>query len=185
MKNWIKAVLILVISCGTVLFPKSIEARSGCCSHHGGVCGCGCCDGTPLSATCAPYYPNCGGNNSVVVKPTSVRKSTSTPKPTRVPTIKPTKRLTMVPTAIPTKKPTPTITPSATATQTISPTPTPTEIPTSTATLTPTNTPTVIPIKTEISPTIAPTITIMPTITPTPTPALTFWQKILRLFNRK
>jgi hypothetical protein len=32
------------------------EARSGCCSHHGGVCGCGgtnaaCCDGT-FSPTC-------------------------------------------------------------------------------------------------------------------------------------
>ncbi len=36
-----------------------VDARSGCCSHHGGVCGCGCCDGTPLSATCAPYYPQC------------------------------------------------------------------------------------------------------------------------------
>ena len=35
------------------------EARSGCCSHHGGVCGCGCCDGSSLSAKCAPYYPEC------------------------------------------------------------------------------------------------------------------------------
>ena len=25
----------------------------------GGVCGCGCCDGSSLSATCAPYYPEC------------------------------------------------------------------------------------------------------------------------------
>ena len=35
-----------------------IEARSGCCSWHGGVqaSGCGCNDGTALSATCAPYY---------------------------------------------------------------------------------------------------------------------------------
>lgn len=34
------------------------EARSGCCSWHGGVRGdgCGCNDGTPLSSTCAPYY---------------------------------------------------------------------------------------------------------------------------------
>lgn len=32
------------------------EARQGCCSHHGGVCGCSCCDDTPLSAKCAPYY---------------------------------------------------------------------------------------------------------------------------------
>ncbi len=37
----------------------TVFARSGCCSHHGGVCGCGCCDGTGLSATCAPYYPEC------------------------------------------------------------------------------------------------------------------------------
>gem|GEM_PF-2513582 len=44
-----------------IFFPKNIEARSGCCSYHGGVCGCGCCDGTSLSATCAPYYPECGG----------------------------------------------------------------------------------------------------------------------------
>ena len=34
-------------------------ARGGCCSHHGGVCGCRCCDGTPLSSKCAPYYPSC------------------------------------------------------------------------------------------------------------------------------
>ncbi len=37
----------------------SAEAKRGCCSHHGGVCGCRCCDGTPLSAICAPYYPSC------------------------------------------------------------------------------------------------------------------------------
>ena len=36
-----------------------VEARSGCCSWHGGVCGCRCCDGTPLSAKCLPYYPHC------------------------------------------------------------------------------------------------------------------------------
>lgn len=40
------------------------EARSGCCSHHGGVCGCGCCDGSSLSAKCAPYYPWCNGGGS-------------------------------------------------------------------------------------------------------------------------
>jgi len=41
---------------------NQVDARSGCCSWHGGVCGCGCCDGTPLSATCAPYYPGCSGS---------------------------------------------------------------------------------------------------------------------------
>jgi len=39
--------------------PLKAKARSGCCSWHGGVCGCSCCDGSPLSATCAPYYPSC------------------------------------------------------------------------------------------------------------------------------
>lgn len=34
--------------------------QSGCCSSHGGVCGCACCDGTPLSDRCRPYFP-CGG----------------------------------------------------------------------------------------------------------------------------
>ena len=45
-----------------------VNARQGCCSWHGGVCTyqcpCGgigymCCDGSALSATCAPYYPSC------------------------------------------------------------------------------------------------------------------------------
>lgn len=56
-------------------FSSIIFARSGCCSYHGGVCGCGCCDGTSLSATCAPYYPNCGGGYEsyyVAPKPTMV-----------------------------------------------------------------------------------------------------------------
>lgn len=42
------------------LWTSLAQARSGCCSHHGGVCGCGCCcDGSGLSAKCAPYYPKC------------------------------------------------------------------------------------------------------------------------------
>lgn len=45
-----------------LIIPAVASARSGCCSHHGGVCGCGCCDGSGLSATCAPYYPECGSS---------------------------------------------------------------------------------------------------------------------------
>ena len=59
-----KIFLITILSLFIVLFfvvPLVSDARSGCCSWHGGVCGCGCCDGTALSATCAPYYPGCGG----------------------------------------------------------------------------------------------------------------------------
>ncbi len=80
MGHWIKFLFIFLsfslISCG------EIEARSGCCSHHDGVCGCRCCDGSPLSAKCAPYYPSC--NSRVVTQPTS------TPRPITIPTKKPT-----------------------------------------------------------------------------------------------
>ena len=59
MKEKIKKILPIFLFIIAVIFPLVVGARSGCCSHHGGVCGCGCCDGTPLSATCAPYYPQC------------------------------------------------------------------------------------------------------------------------------
>jgi len=57
--------LVLFLFCFflfSIFLVNSAEARSGCCSHHGGVCGCECCDGTSLSATCAPYYPSCNSN---------------------------------------------------------------------------------------------------------------------------
>jgi len=62
-------------------------AHSGCCSHHGGVSGCGCADGTPLSSTCAPYYPECynGGQQQQAVPQTQ----TYTAPPTAIPTYQP------------------------------------------------------------------------------------------------
>lgn len=48
----------------TLSFSAVTYAQSGCCSHHGGVCGCSCCDGTPLSNLCS-----CGGSGSS--KPTA------------------------------------------------------------------------------------------------------------------
>jgi len=42
-------------------FAASAQAQRGCCSHHGGVCGCVCCDGSPLSDACRPFFP-CGGS---------------------------------------------------------------------------------------------------------------------------
>lgn len=51
--------LIIVFIAFLLFCVSSAEARRGCCSHHGGVCGCACCDGTALSAKCAPYYPDC------------------------------------------------------------------------------------------------------------------------------
>jgi len=53
-------VLALSLFAGhSVLTGDQAEARKGCCSRHGGVSGCQCADGTPLSAKCAPYYPQC------------------------------------------------------------------------------------------------------------------------------
>jgi len=57
---------IIICSLFLIIFNINMnitEARQGCCSHHGGVCGCECCDGSSLSATCAPYYPECSGGS--------------------------------------------------------------------------------------------------------------------------
>lgn len=55
-----KILLITSLIAAIFIFSSSnVLARSGCCSNHKGVCGCQCCDGTNLSATCAPYYPAC------------------------------------------------------------------------------------------------------------------------------
>jgi hypothetical protein len=82
-----------------LLIASPVLARSGCCSHHGGVCGCGCCDGTGLSNTCAPYYPECNQAAPVYLPtaiPTRYIFPTYPPLPTRAPT------------RIPTSTPTPT-----------------------------------------------------------------------------
>jgi len=75
-------ILLIVILFLFIAIPFiRLEARQGCCSHHGGVCGCRCCDGTPLSAKCAPYYPAC--NSLPVVEPTPQ------PQPEPEPEVKP------------------------------------------------------------------------------------------------
>lgn len=102
MKLSIKTLLFLLFF-SLIFLPKNIEARSGCCSHHDGVCGCRCCDGSSLSATCAPYYPSCGSTTKTVkiIQPTSIPKSTLIP--TKIPTIVPTLKPIIQPTSIPTK----------------------------------------------------------------------------------
>lgn len=59
-----KLSLVAIVFFAIVAMSFTAEARRGCCSHHGGVCGCQCCDGTPLSAKCAPYYPSCNDSGS-------------------------------------------------------------------------------------------------------------------------
>lgn len=58
MKLWIKLLFVLFVFC-FLFHPLKVEAQSGCCSWHGGVCSCDssigrkvCCDGT--------YSPSCG-----------------------------------------------------------------------------------------------------------------------------
>jgi len=51
------------------------EARPGCCAGHGGVCDCKCCDGSNLSATCAPHYPRCGKTSSPQQRQEAPRKA--------------------------------------------------------------------------------------------------------------
>lgn len=46
--------ILIVILC--IVFTSPVYSRRGCCSHHGGVCGSRCCDGTPLSPACGGYY---------------------------------------------------------------------------------------------------------------------------------
>lgn len=95
-----------------LFLPFSVDARSGCCSSHKGVCGCGCCDGSPLSATCLPYYPECSGGSQrtapvqeelIYIPPTKY-----IPPPTRIPTNTPyptvTQKLTSIPIPTSTKK---------------------------------------------------------------------------------
>ncbi len=84
--------IIFLVFFYLILPLQIIQARSGCCSHHEGVCGCGCCDGSPLSSTCRPYYPECS-QAPVKVMPTTAPKTilqvypTITQYPTKKPTI--------------------------------------------------------------------------------------------------
>lgn len=57
--------LVVFLFAAGFCFSGSAEAQSGCCSYHSGVCGCRCCDGTSLSAKCAPNYPSCDDNGKV------------------------------------------------------------------------------------------------------------------------
>lgn len=90
-----KLTILVIIVIFLAISTTPSFAHSGCCSHHGGVSGCGCADGTPLSNTCAPYYPECynGGQQQsteqtqTYVSPTAY--PTDTPYPTLIPTIKP------------------------------------------------------------------------------------------------
>lgn len=58
-------ITLFAITLGTLfvisgfIFP--VQAKGLCCFWHGSVCGCSCCDGTPMSERCEKYYPECKG----------------------------------------------------------------------------------------------------------------------------
>jgi endonuclease YncB( thermonuclease family) len=113
-------VLFIVVA---ILFSTASTpalARSGCCSHHGGVQanGCGCNDGSPLSNTCAPYY-TCSAGQTQQAAPV-VQQQTYTPVPVKKPVVKQPVYIppTATPTLVPTSTPVPTATPIPTATPT-------------------------------------------------------------------
>ena len=63
MKKYLLTVIVFLL-----LLPISVSAGRGCCSHHGGVCGCNsygmskCCDGTSAkAASCACTPPKVKG----------------------------------------------------------------------------------------------------------------------------
>lgn len=52
-----------------LLISNKALALQGCCSHHGGVCGGSCCDGSALSAACGGgtiYIPNTTQSNTIL-----------------------------------------------------------------------------------------------------------------------
>lgn len=148
--------LLVIFLVTSFLYPSKVFARQGCCSYHGGVCGCGCCDGSSLSSTCAPYYPECNRKYVLPVPtskpiptpttkkifiPTPTLKPISTSKPIFIPTSTPTPKATSTPIPKPTATPIPSNTPTLISTPTlneiIQPTPTETISQTSVATVTP------------------------------------------------
>jgi hypothetical protein len=76
-----RAVVVAILAVVAILLPATpVIARRGCCSWHGGVCGCQCCDNSALSAKCAPYYPKCQGTPKSSKSPQSPRKTSRSRK---------------------------------------------------------------------------------------------------------
>jgi hypothetical protein len=131
---WLLPLLTIVtlLFAFSLTFPTQLFARSGCCSHHQGVCGCGCCDGSPLSSTCAPYYPECS-RPAYVAPIVTAAPVVITLRPTIKPivTLAPTPRPTIKATSTPVSTLTPT---SSSEVQGASTQNTPTPIPSPTST---------------------------------------------------
>jgi hypothetical protein len=74
MRKNVFARLLAICTIAVFLVSSGALAQRGCCSHHGGVCGDACCDGTPLSAKCG------GGSKRVYNSTQSAPAPSSTVK---------------------------------------------------------------------------------------------------------
>lgn len=162
MRLWAKEILpiIFLFSFLACIHAVPVFARSGCCSHHGGVCcSCGpqvdgrviCNDGWRGSSCYYSEMVKCGGGTSYTVPETVLPTNTPIPLPTSTPT----------PTVEPTKAPTKVLIPTKTPTPTPESTLTPTEIPTLTPTIliSPTPKPEVKGVATSEAPTTSEVVT--------------------------
>lgn len=76
MKNFLIIAFTILLNLSPALVQIADAGQRGCCSHHGGVCGCSCCDGKPLSAKCIGYYPECSSlGKKLGINSTSSSKS--------------------------------------------------------------------------------------------------------------
>jgi len=111
-------IYLLTLIVGVILlayFPNIAQARSGCCSYHGGVAGCDtsvgrqvCNDGTySPSCTCA-YIPRTPTPTiRITSTPTIFVVATPTPTPRPISTLSPTYTPTLSPTSTSSLSPSP------------------------------------------------------------------------------
>ena len=81
-----KIFVVAVVLSGILLTCGTVYAHRPCCAGHGGVSGCACGDGTALSATCAPYYPEC--SQKLSKSHSSRRSSVQASQAKKIPTAK-------------------------------------------------------------------------------------------------
>lgn len=132
MRLWTKVLFMFLVF--FLIFGVEVEAKSGCCSSHGGVnCAAGpqsnghviCNDGSRNSSCLYSEMVMCGGSSSTSTETVQTTKPTPTTRPTWVPTKVPTIIITT------TQTPTPTEPEVLTATPTLQPTLEATSAPTS------------------------------------------------------
>lgn len=154
-----------------LLFSFNVFAKSGCCSHHGGVdCAAGsqanghviCVDGNRNSSCLYSEMVKCGGSSNSTTTTTTTPIIVPSPSPVAIPS--PSPSLPPSPSPLPSSTPdpvepspspeansTPIPTPSPTFYPSPEPSPTPSQIPSPTSSPAPESTPEVLGVSDEVS----------------------------------